>query len=128
MNGIFGAGPADEDYEDLLADGKSAWEPTFSEGAVARQWDLPPQRAALMPLPSTMRTALAPTVAPSASPSGPAPIMVKPVAPVSPAPPPKSAGFSIPRWLPWMLAIAGVGALVYVVSKKPESKPEAGTV
>lgn len=115
MNGIFGAGPADLNYEDQLQDPASqqAWQPTFSSEAIARQWGLPAQsqQPAFPVLP-------------------PAPQIQMSMAPAASAPrngaatKPAQAGITIPGWLPWMLAIAALGAVVYVVSKKPETTPE----
>ena len=105
MNGIFGAGPADQDYESELEDSAKHWEPTFSETAIARQWGLPSPSAAPLQVRST-----------------PAPLPVAPVVAPRPAQMPTKvtkAGVTIPKWLPWTLALAAVGALVYVVARKP---------
>lgn len=115
MNGIFGAGPADQDYESELEDSAKHWEPTFSETAIARQWGLP------SPAAPAQQVRSAPM---------PGPMPVAPVVASTPVRmPPKVAkvGVTIPKWLPWTLALAAVGALVYVVAKKPAPSPKLET-
>lgn len=132
MNGIFGAGPADQDYEKELEDSAKYWEPTFSERAIARQWDLPaPQTQALVPVaaqPPRPVMAVRSAPMPSASSKGMMPIaQQQPGKPLAKAP--ATAGLAIPKWLPWTLALAAVGALVYVVAKKPAApKLETPTI
>lgn len=113
MSGIFGSGPSDQDYEDQLQDpaSKQAWEPTFSGQAIARQWGLEaPAPAPQLALPASQFQMTLASAA-GAPRSG---MVAKPA----------QAGITIPGWLPWMLAIAALGAVVYFVSKKPATTPE----
>lgn len=113
MSGIFGSGPSDQDYEDQLQDpaSKQAWEPTFSGQAIARQWGLQapaPGQQFAPPAPQFQMTLASAAGAPRSG------TVAKPA----------QAGITVPGWLPWMLAIAALGAVVYFVSKKPETTPE----
>lgn len=117
MNGIFGAGPADQDYEAELESGSKSWEPTFSEQSIARQWDLPAPSYQQPPVVVAPPPVMAPLPVQASISAG--------AVRRSPAPPQKIPGtITIPSWLPWALAVAGLAAVVYVVSKKPEPKPE----
>lgn len=135
MNGIFGAGPADQDYEQELDDSAKRWEPTFSQRAIAQQWGLEPPQAQAQAQAQTqapqqqlvVRSAARPVepgLLPIASAKPRQPLVMRPAVKKKP-----QAGFAIPKWLPWTLALAGVGALVYVLAKKPTaSKLEAPTI
>lgn len=114
MNGIFGAGPADQDYESELEDSAKHWEPTFSETAVARQWNLPAPAAPPMQVRAASTTLPVP-VAPNMTSQA---LMRSKIA---------TSGVTLPKWLPWTLALAAVGALVYVVAKKPAPSPKFET-
>lgn len=124
MNGIFGAGPADLDYEAELEDSARQWEPTFSESAVARQWDLPlPTMQHAPPAENQMVVRSAPVAppkpvpAPEFKPTFSLPVATRPATMASGRL--IDVGLTIPRWIPWTLALAAAGALVYVIAKKP---------